>query len=224
MQDFTYSQIDKAPVLNLKGFILKGISAVLFMVAFYSITTAQTTFTFTGESDDRYENVENWTPAYPGTTLDENSVVFIEGIAIASTDIQVNGTLHIGVSGSLELETTALTIATTGKLMNDGELFAASLHNAGSLNNNFSATMDLQAFFTEKNSMTNNLMSAEMIVRGSLTNAGVFNNYSICLVEGDIVNSFSFNELRNSEVTVGGEFLEALTPVTEKQLTYRAAK
>jgi hypothetical protein len=208
--------------IDFQNIFLKTVSAVLFMLAFYSITAAQTTYTFTGERDDRYENAENWIPAYPGTEIAANSLVIIEGIAVSAEALTVNGTLHIATGASLEMTSANLSIRATGKLMNDGELFAATVYNAGMVNNNFAATLDAKGYTAAQGSMTNNLLSAEMIIRGDLTNGGVFNNYSTCAVEGDFINAFSFYALRHSEMKVAGRQIEQTGIGTDVQLTLNA--
>lgn len=208
--------------INFETIFLKTVSALLFMLAFYSISAAQTTYTFTGEMDDRYENAANWTPAYPGTTVEANSIVLIEGVAVATEALTVNGTLHIVAGGSLEVEFEDLLISKTGKLMNDGEFYAATVHNAGMLNNNFAATIDIEGFVSVAGAMTNNLMAAEMIIRGNLSNGGVFNNYSTCYVEGDFRNAFSFYQQHKATMTVGGQQIELLLPASDSQMSYNA--
>lgn len=223
MNDFTTNTIDihTAPRFRFSQFFLKLTSAILFMLAFYGISSAQTTYTFTGEMDSHYENPANWTPAYPGTEISENSLVFIEGMAIATEEIRVSGMLHISLGASLEVAAADLSILSTGKLMNDGELMAATIHNEGMLNNNFAATLKTAALVAYEGAMTNNLMSAEIQVEGDLSNGGVFNNYSNCTVKGDFIQAFSFNELHNSEMTISGRHIEQLTPVADARQLYK---
>ncbi len=196
--------------IDFQTIFLKTVSAALFMLAFYGITKAQTTYTFTGEMDERYENPANWTPTYPGTEIADGSIVFIEGAATANTNLLVKGTLHIAVGASLLIDSADLSIQNSGKLMNDGEITAASVRNAGMINNNFAATLHAASFTGSHGSMTNNLMSAAISIDGNLHNNGVFNNYSTCTVAGNFTNTFSFNEMRNSEMKIAGQHIEQL--------------
>jgi hypothetical protein len=205
--------------IHIQNLFLKTLSAALFMLAFYGIAAAQTTYTFTGEMDDQYENPANWTPAYPGTEVAVNDLVFIEGMAVAHGEIIVNGTFHIATGASLEMDSAKLSIRSTGKLMNDGELLADAVFNAGMINNNFAASLNVKEYVVAQGAMTNNLLSAEMVIRGNLNNQGVFNNYSTCTVAGDFVNAFSFNAMHRSELKVEGRHVEQIGTDADVQLT-----
>lgn len=196
--------------IDFHTIFLKTVSAAFFMLAFYGITRAQMTYTFTGEADERYENPANWIPAYPGTEIEAGSIAFIEGTASASASILVKGTLHIAAGASLNIDSAALSIQSSGKLMNDGEITATSVRNAGMINNNFAATLHAASFTSGAGAMTNNLMSAAIRIDGNLHNGGVFNNYSTCTVGGNFINAFSFNEMRNSEMHIAGQHIEQL--------------
>lgn len=203
MQENRHYQIDRAHHIPFIDIVLRGIAAIIFMIAFYGITTAQH-YTFNGAEDDRYENPANWTPSFPGMEIAEGTVVFIEGTAIASETLILNGTLHIATGSTLEAGENAMIIMQTGKLINDGELYAASLRNHGILNNNFSATMALGYFASYAGSTASNLMNAEMVVNGSLSNGGTFHNYSTCVVESKFDNTAAFYQLSGSELRVKG--------------------
>lgn len=203
MQENRHYQIDRAHKVSVLDMILKGISAILFMVAFYSISSAQN-YTFTGAEDDRYENPANWTPAYPGTEIAEGAVVFIEGTAFATETLIVNGTLHVAAGSVFEAGENGTLIMRTGKLINDGEFFAASLRNHGTLNNNFAATMQLGHYATYPGATTHNLMNAEMLIDGNLVNGGTFHNYSTCIVESKFDNTSNFYQLSGSVLRVNG--------------------
>ena len=203
MQEHRHYQIDNAHQVSLLHIVLKGIAAVLFMVAFYSITSAQN-YTFTGAEDDRFENPANWTPAYPGAQIAAGAVVFVEGNARLNETLILDGTLHIAVGSMLKAEDKAIIIMRSGKLTNDGELFAASLRNHGTLNNNFSATLALGHYVSYAGSATSNLMNAEMLVNGNLVNGGTFNNYSTCIVESKLENTAAFYQMQGSDLQVNG--------------------
>lgn len=210
MQENRHINIDRAHKVPFLHIVLRGIAAVLFMIAFYSITTAQT-FTFTGAEDDRYENPANWTPAFPGTEIEAGTEVFIEGYAIATETIKVNGTLHLAVGAALEARENAVIISNSGKLINDGEVFAASLLNSGTVNNNFAAILELDEYVSEAGSTTNNLMAAEILVSGDMINGGILNNYSTIVVENGFENTAAFNQMRSADLQVNGTALAVLS-------------
>lgn len=203
MQENRHYQIDNAHQVSFLHIVLKGIAAVLFMVAFYSITSAQN-YTFTNAEDERFENPANWTPAYPGAQIAAGAVVFVEGNAVVKETLILDGALHIALGSTLEAGTNAVIIMRTGKLANDGELFAASLRNHGTLNNNFSATMQLGHYVSYAGSATSNLMNAEMRIDGNLVNGGIFNNYSTCIVESKLENTADFYQMQGSDLRVNG--------------------
>lgn len=208
--------------IDIPSLILRILSTALFLLVFYGITVGQTTYTFTGEADDRYENPANWIPAYPGTEIPANSIVFIEGIAIAHAEILVSGILHIGAGASLEIESASLSIHSSGKLMNDGDLLAPSIQNAGMINNNLAATLNAGTLISTSGAMINNLMAAQLLVQGNLYNGGLFNNYSFCAVQGNFLNAFSFSEMPNSEMKISGQHIEQLIAHDDDRLTLNA--
>lgn len=210
MQENRHINIDRAHKVSFLHIIMRGIAAVLFMIAFYSITTAQT-YTFTGAEDDRYENPANWTPAFPGTEIEAGTEVFIEGYAIATETLTINGTLHLAVGAALEARENAVIISNSGKLINDGDVFAASLLNSGTVNNNFAAILELGEYVSEAGSTTNNLMAAEILVSGDMINGGIFNNYSTIVVENGFENTAAFNQMRSADLQVNGTTLAVLS-------------
>lgn len=210
MQENRHINIDRAHKVSFLHIVMRGIAAVLFMIAFYSITTAQT-YTFTGAEDDRYENPANWTPAFPGTEIEAGTEVFIEGYAIATETLTINGTLHLAVGAALETRENAVIISNSGKLINDGDVFAASLLNSGTVNNNFAAILELDEYVSEAGSTTNNLMAAEILVSGDMINGGIFNNYSTIVVENGFENTAAFNQMRSADLQVNGTTLAVLS-------------
>ncbi|GAA3513736.1 hypothetical protein GCM10022393_29430 [Aquimarina addita] len=148
---------------------MKTITFLFFaFISFYQYS--QTTYTYTGVGD--WNTEENWSPNYPGTTIEfEDEAIISEGSEVLISSVIINGTLIN--RGILENNST---ITNNGTLINQNRYTSKSF-----LNNN-------GTIFNE-NTFNNNSF---LINEGSITNNGQLNNNSFFVNNSDLFNNDIF--------------------------------
>ncbi len=174
---------------------------LVLLLIFSFNTQAQTTYTYTGTGD--WDTTANWSPSYPGTTINAADTVIISSNATAINNATITNLGTIDISGILENQTTGIinnsgtvTIPALGTLANFGTFSNtnATFTNAGTVVNNTNANFEVtdntsihlfrnQATFTNHGTLTLTLASSP-----SNTNTGTINNTGVF----DIPNNFSF--------------------------------
>ncbi|MEM6262128.1 MAG: hypothetical protein AAGI38_06435 [Bacteroidota bacterium] len=165
-----------------------------------------TTYYFLGVEDGLYENPANWQPGYPGTFISPKEKVIIqESVSFTGYDLEVAGKLKIGPGAELFSSRNTLRIASTGYVVNDGELKVHQIENEGKLDNSLAAEIDLYEFRAGPKAITRNAQSARFVTLGNIYNEGVFQNYSYCSIGGELDNRATFSQLSNGQLIVQGK-------------------
>ncbi|MDY8136571.1 T9SS type A sorting domain-containing protein [Aquimarina sp. 2201CG5-10] len=137
-------------------------------------TQAQTTFTYTGTGD--WTDQGNWSPSYPGTTINaQDEVIISAGADVALIVVTINGTLTN--NGTLESRST---FTNNGTIINEGLITNRS-------------------FFTNEGTITNNGQwnnSSIFINNSMLTNNGTFQNNAFLYGDNTThTNDFNLSQL-----------------------------
>ena len=166
-------------------------------------SAATQAFFFTPGADNLYENPANWLPAYPGTRIAAGSTVTLQGVAyVPHYDLEVAGTLVIMMDATLYASSQTLRVLPGGAIVNDGELVAQRLENAGKVTNNLAASLSLDAYIAGPGAETENLRGASFAAARLLTNEGTFYNYGRCQVKDTFDNRGTFHKSPGSELVV----------------------
>lgn len=162
-------------------------------------------FHFEPTEDSFFENPANWQPAYPGTHIQAGDRIILHGPAYATFyDIKLEGAMEIYAEGSFYSFNGNLEILPGAEIQNHGELMVNELTNAGIIDNQSSATVDVMHYTGDEGSVMNNLLGANFTSAGNMVNKGIFNNYGLCAVRDEFKNLATFNELPGSELVVHG--------------------
>ncbi|MFC4634673.1 T9SS type A sorting domain-containing protein [Dokdonia ponticola] len=144
------------------------------------VLQAQTTFTYTGTGN--WTDTANWSPSYPGTTLNTGDTAFIEAGATVSTTTstmiqgqvfnfgEFNNNSLLTITGSF-LNRSVLNNTNTGTL---------TINNSGVLNNNASS-------FINNNNVINNNSGGTIVNFATINNnlSGTLNNNGGALLRND---------------------------------------
>lgn len=226
MRDQSPYQLNQAPRITIQNLLSKGIITLFFLVAVIGFSFGQASdtaqeYVFSSTEDNLYENPANWSPAYPGTVIPRNAVVFIEGTAfLTGYDLEIHGTVRVSIGSGLQTSTGKIVVAAGGKLTNDGEIISEKVENYGVVNNNLSAYFNVNGYVSYEASVTNNLMAAEFVIGGNAVNGGTFNNYSVCKVHNEFSNRATFNELSTSELLVKGAKVTFVSRMSPQEISY----
>jgi hypothetical protein len=147
---------------------MKKTTLYLLLLLLFTVTIhAQTTYTYSGNGD--WSNTANWSPSYPGTTINAGDTVVIIG--------EINLDLSITNSGTLNLD---------GFI--DGEIYSESLTNTTTGTINTTETSYIFSDFTNDGTLINPgylYLYGELDGSGTVTNNGTIESY------GDIANNSS---------------------------------
>lgn len=175
----------------------------------FPLSLNSTHYLFSPIEDHLFENPANWYPDFPGLSIARNQYVMIEGDAcFTGFDLQVSGVIHIGIGSRIFSPNGKIQVHAGGKLINNGEVVVASIENQGFIQNNFSATIDIESFQCLDGGFTHNARSALFTVSNSIVNRGVFNNYSLCTIGKQFLNEATFNQMPHAELRVNGTIVE----------------
>ncbi len=166
------------------------------------------TYTYTGTGN--WTTTANWSPLYPGTTINTVETVVINGnVSITSGIIENNGLITNTSEATISLTSNASFVNTTGAILtNEGIInlnqsdFVSALINQGTLNNNTTGEVIIDGFTEEYlinsvGGIINNTGGITTIV-GYLNNAGgIINNNT----DGTITIGTGASGMRN---TAGG--------------------
>ncbi len=195
---------------------------LVLLLIFSFNTQAQTTYTYTGTGD--WDTTANWSPSYPGTTINAVDTVIISSNATAVNNTTITNLGTIDISGILENQTTGsitnsgtVTIPALGTLANFGTFSStnATFTNAGTVVNNTNANFEFtdntpMHSFTNQATLTNHgtftLALSSSFTHPStaiITNTGAFNitffsNRSILFIsQGTINNHGALSVMKN---------------------------
>lgn len=155
---------------------------LLFSIVVLTISSlqAQTTFTYTGSGN--WTDTANWSPSYPGTTLNTGDTAFIDTGATVSINATVTIQGRLFNNGTVN---NSNILAITGTLFNLMQLNNASpgelrINNSGVLNNNGGVI--------DNNSTINNNSGGTIVNFATINNniTGVLNNNSGALLRNDV--------------------------------------
>lgn len=164
-----------------------------------------TEYYFSPIEDNFYENPTNWMPEYPGTKIEAGEKVVIQGLAyITHYNLEILGEMQVSMDGMLFSSDGNVLIGQGGKIFNEGELVLNQIDNAGELNNQMSASINVHELITQIDAVTTNRQSASIVVNKRLLNKGSFDNYGQCSVQLDFDNQAEFNQIRGGELLVKG--------------------
>ncbi len=179
--------------------------SVLFLLLILPVPLSATTFTFRAVDDYLFENPANWSPAYPGTCLQQEDKWIIE------TDMYIS-VPELLIAGMLEIRHDAKVVATQfsrtfnlhmlGSIDNAGQLIAADLYQAGTIFNRKGSRMHIRQYVAQPTAFTQNF--GDFVSLTFFENQGRFDNYAFCLAEGNFRNLAVFNQIRNSRLEVAG--------------------
>ncbi|MCI4670275.1 MAG: hypothetical protein MRZ79_19215 [Bacteroidia bacterium] len=201
------------------AFFLAGISlfvaALLITFPFLPHNQENTkihTFYFSPKEDNNYANPGNWSPFYPGTIIFPDQKVILQGHAdLPFFDLFVEGQLELELDAMVFSPQNGITIKESGELENHGEIVVDHINQYGLLNNNFTGKVNTYNMATGKHSKTFNLLGAEIIVKESLLNEGLFNNYGQVFAEQEFTNSSKFYHMGSSSLLVKGKAYTAVS-------------
>lgn len=187
------------------------ITLMLYKPKVHAPSANSTEFFFTPTADNLYENPANWRPAYPGAHIEPDQTVTIQGVAyIPHYDLEVAGTLVIMLDATLYAANQAVVVLPGGALINDGELMAQRVENAGRVTNNLTATLDLHEYLARPGAETENLRGAQFSTSLLLTNEGTFHNYGSCRVKDAFDNRGTFHQSPGSELILQDQVAKTL--------------
>ena len=169
-------------------------STFLALATFFTVMVkAQTVFTYTGVGD--WTNQENWSPSYPGTTINAgDSVIISEGADVVSNSVTNNGTLTN--NGSY---TSRSTLVNNGTFINENSYNNSSFfNNIGEAINN--ADWISKSFFTNEGTLTNN---SEFTVNSFFVNNAIIDNQGVFTISSFFYGN---NTSHNNTVNLGGIF------------------
>ncbi|ARV08403.1 hypothetical protein BTO05_01620 [Winogradskyella sp. PC-19] len=122
------------------------IKLLLFFAFLISLNTySQTTYTFDGSSSNLWSDANNWSPSYPGATINTNDTVIINAEVDVDVLLYNFGLIHISQNVGRLTFLYSFTNEVTGILKNDGYLnvpFVIGFYNNGTFINN--DNMELQ--------------------------------------------------------------------------------
>lgn len=177
-----------------------------FFLLILPFSLPATTFTFEAKEDHLFENPANWSPFYPGTTLEQEDVWKIQADLYLSVP-------RLLISGQLKIESGIKVVATSnnqvtslhmlGKIDNGGQLIMADLYQGGLIFNRKDSRVHIRHYLAQPTAYTQNF--GEFVSLHSFENQGRFDNYAFCQAEGDFHNMAVFNQIKNSQLEVSGE-------------------
>lgn len=158
-------------------------------------------FIFHASEDNFYENPANWLPEYPGIHIKSNQKLLIDDLVYTTGyDLINDGTIEIGIEGTIYSFAGNITNHTEGKILNKGMLMVEKVINMGELYND--GQVDLVDYFSEKEATTYNSTAARFVAAGVLENQGTFHNYSLCSVKKQFSSPGTFYHKPNSKLLV----------------------
>ncbi|TXE15716.1 T9SS type A sorting domain-containing protein [Psychroserpens burtonensis] len=160
---------------------------------------AQTTFTYSGSGD--WTDTANWSPSYPGTTINTADTVIINGSVDIFTSITNLGTINN--SGTLNILSN---LDNSGSLTNTGTLDIDFLDNTGIITN--SLTLNLSGFIDNNNGTITNTAAGTLTIEnfsdlfnsGTITNIGTLDNLGTLLSFDTLDNSGTFNNSGTADI------------------------
>jgi hypothetical protein len=186
-----------------------AIFLILFIVFAGVVWGQQATFTWTGDTDNNWEETTNWeeggsvATSYPGKDSNDDIVIInnTSNINISSDvtiySLEINSVVTIATSYVFGVSDT---LTNTGTLNFNGvNLSAGVLTNSGTLN--FSGT-ELSAG-TLTNNSTLNFNGNELSVIGTLTNIGILDLDDAKLTVGALTNTGGLIKLQGSQDVIG---------------------
>jgi hypothetical protein len=178
--------------------------ATLFLLTVFA---SAKDYHFLGTEDNMYVNPANWYPNYPGTQIEENDRIIIEGkVVYEGFMIDLAGKMEVTLGSEITSSDGEILIRPSGKLSNFGEVKIRGIRNFGSFVNNVSAATHLGFFSAQRSAVSTNMASATMLTSGDLVNIGTFNNYGYCKIGNDLfnLNASIFNQMQHAELEVKG--------------------
>jgi hypothetical protein len=107
---------------------------LITLAAIVLVNTAYAT-TYTAINSGKWSDAATWSNVAPGNVIEANDEVVIKNHITMNADVAVKGTLTIDKGVSVTSNKT-LFIATTGKMVNNGNLVVKRIVNEGTINNN----------------------------------------------------------------------------------------
>lgn len=123
--------IIKLAIMNKINTTLKNL---ITLAAIVLVNTAYAT-TYTAINSGKWSDAATWSNVAPGNVIEANDEVVIKNHITMNADVAVKGTLTIDKGVSVTSNKT-LFIATTGKMVNNGNLVVKRIVNEGTINNN----------------------------------------------------------------------------------------
>ena len=186
--------------------IMKNIAFSLLAILGY-LQAHATDYYFQATEDHLYENPHNWSPAYPGTTIENTDRVFVlEDVFFTDYQLEVSGELVIQL-GVKAFSLQGVQVSAIGRVVNEGEIVVDHIHNRGMFINRLNALVHVRDFVTYSNGYTQNLAHSEVKAQGRLLNLGRFDNYGKCETGKFFENRSEFNLLSKSQLANKGEYV-----------------
>ncbi len=160
---------------------MKKITLLLIAYFVCVTTSSQTIFTFSEVEDELWTNQNNWTPSYPGRTINENDTVIIPSGNTVQMDSYVSNNGVLINNGSIKI--------------ND---YRSGFTNNGLVNNNNEATFYNNGIQFKNNidAILNNYGEFKHASTPVIYNYGIISNYNYYECFGSVFN-FSTGEIAN---------------------------
>lgn len=179
---------------------------LLFSLPLFSFAT---TFYFTGSADAEFSNPENWSPAYPSVNIGETDSIFVQSdLNISDGVIFLAGKMEILMGVSFYAKTSNFRIASTGKLINQGELHVKFLDNFGNVQNDVSGLMVIDSCVNHVGGMFDGMLTSYTIVRKGIVNAGKWMCNAATLIQGDVRNEGNIDLSFTAKMEIKGTYKE----------------
>ena len=195
-------------LLNFKIVFLN----IFFLINFLGVY-GQTTYTFTNAYDASWSNAPNWSPSYPGETIESGDTVIISNGASCHTtglDIINNGTIIINPLGFLALDAGAVfQFINNGVIENSGDIVVyfgnnTLINNGELINNSIVTGVGNHSIVNSTDAIITN--NDRFFVNDQLTNDGEINNNdgATFSIAGTLQNN---NDIRNEGIIKGNGVL-----------------
>ncbi len=164
-----------------------------------------TEYCFLPQEDNLFENPENWTPSYPGSFIEEDKHIILQGMAyVTNYDINIAGKLSLLPDATLYSFKGNLKILPSGIIINRGELMVNQLESYGEIQNYAAGKVDVLELNVYSEAIFDNLHGANVSVATDFINWGTFNNYGTCKVKHNFKNNAEFNHMVYGEIYFRG--------------------
>ncbi|MFN8310087.1 MAG: hypothetical protein U0T73_09000 [Chitinophagales bacterium] len=147
----------------MKNFNTKNILAAAAAFLFINTVSANT---YTVVSSGKWNDASIWENGNPGNEIAEGDVVIVKNHITVSADVEVKGSLVVEKGFSI-MSNRTLHIASTGTLVNNGNVTFKRLYNEGKINNN--NVMESMLDIENRGKFTNN---ASAVAGTNLLNFG----------------------------------------------------